>query len=207
MRKLIPILALLAASASADAANCKFKKNEIDPFDKIRIMRTGWVPLQSSASRHFGELIGALSNIEVAGVREGDRLYLRFKVRLNDATQRAPMDRQLRDAIYVLQGATLAIVLADESHVDLYAEKTVRGTTRAKRDGQWYEIRSTIDQRYEMHESVIGDLMAQDALAIRMSVKNGDYSFATDEGYIDFGINKQSQSDIRNTIACLHGAG
>lgn len=200
-------LILLLPVGHAEAASCKFEKNEIDLFDKILIVRTDTVSLQSTASRLFGELIGALSSIEVAGEREGDRLFLRFRVRLSDATHRAPKDRQLRDAIYVLERAPMAIVLADDSHVKLYAEKTIRGTTYAERDGQWHVIRSTIEPRYEMHESAVADLLSEDALAIRIAVKNGDYEFATEEGYIDFGIDQPSHSDIRNIIDCLHAAG
>jgi len=194
--------ALLLSSSSAVAAGCKYTQKEIDVFTKERMVRTDWDALHGGASRFFGEIIGALSVLEVAATREGDRRYLNFKVRVSDTTMYAPRDWELRDAIAVPKGASLTIVLADETIIELYADKTIRGTTKAKNDEGTYVVKSTITPRYVLDDVTIKALVAQEALAVRMAVSNGIFEFTSGGSHIDFGVHEKSRGGIRDAIYC-----
>jgi hypothetical protein len=197
------VTALLLSSSSAIAAGCKYKQKEIDVFTKERMVRTDWDALHGSASRFFGQMIGSLSVLDVAATREGDRRYLDFKVKLSDTTMYTPRDWELRDAIAVPKGASLTIVLADETAIEVYADKTVRGTTKVKYDEGIYVVKSTLTPRYALDDVTIKALVAQEALGVRMTVSNGIFEFTSGGNYIDFGIHKKSKGGIRDAIYCV----
>jgi len=206
MRKLVTAAAtvtLLLSGGSAIAAGCVYKQKEIDVFTKERMVRTDWDALHGSASRFFGQMIGSLSVLDVAATREGDRRFLDFKVKLSDTTMYTPKDKELRDAIAVPKGASLTIVLADETTIEVYADKTARGNTKVKYDKGIYVVKSTLTSRYALDDVTIKALVAQEALAVRMTVSNGIFEFTSGGNHIDFGIHEKSKGGIRDVIYCV----
>lgn len=194
---------LLFAALSANAAGCEFTKYETDVFTKQKMVTTDWESLQSGASSAFGQLIGALSEVSVAGVREGEQQFLSLKIKLSDATHKRPSDQDLQYAIAISKDARLWIQLADKTSVELQAERSVRGKTKSKYDDGWYVVKSTLIVRYPLNAETSTLLTQQIATDLRLAAQNGRFEFVGNSGHIDFGIHKKSVTDIQSVIGCL----
>lgn len=196
------LLAMLSTS-TVSAAECKYKQNETDMFTKQRVITTEWDSLKSGTSKVFGKVLGDWSDFEVGGMREGEQLFLRFKVELSDTAWHEPLDSQLKNAVLIPDGTSLTVVMADKSEVLLYAEKAVWGRTTAEPDNGVYVVRSTLVASYPLNEETAQALAAQEASHVSMTVHRTHFEFGMDGRFVELDIHDKSKGGIRDAIDCL----
>ena len=213
MKDLILFLAtasiLLTSPVVAAAPECKFTINEIDPFTNDLMITTEWEQLKSGLSEAVGLAFGDLSDISAAAIREGEQDYLALKLKLSDTTATRPSDDDLQYAVSVPEGAGLWVVLGDQTTVQLFADKAVRGRTKAKKDGAIfategrYLVKSTVIIRYVLDAAARDALTRQPAIGLRLNLRNRKFEFGYERGHIDFGVHEKSVGDISTVIGCL----
>jgi hypothetical protein len=213
MKNLILLLTtasiLLAGPVTANASECKFVINEVDPFTGKLMVTTAWEPLKSGMSEIVGQAFGDLSDISAAAVREGEQDYLALKLKLSDTTGSRPSDDDLQYAVSVPEGAGLWVVMGDQTTVQLFTDKAVRGKTKAKKDGAIlvsdgrYLVKSTVIIRYALDAAAREALTQQSATGLRLNLRNRKFEFGYERGHIDFGIHEKSVGDISAIIGCL----
>lgn len=207
---LLAIASMLLVSPVARAVSeCGYTINEVDPFTGEFMVTTDWEPLKSGFSEAVGHALGALSDISVAAIREGEQDYLALKLKLSDTTAFRPSDDDLQHAIFVPEGAGLWVVMANQTMVQLFADQAVRGKTKAKKDNTLlameggYLVKSTVIIRYALDTDTSEALTMQPAIGLRLNLRNRKFEFGYERGHIDFGIHEKSFGDIRTVIGCL----
>lgn len=213
MKNLISFLAtasfLLTSPVAAATPECKFTINEIDPFTKELMVMTEWEQLKSGLSEAIGLAYGDLSDISAAAIREGEQDYLALKLKLSDTTGTRPSDDDLQYAVSVPEGAGLWVVMDDQTTVQLFADKAVRGKTKARKDGAIlategrYLVKSTVVIRYALDAATREALTKQPATGLRLNLRNRKFEFGYERGHIDFGIHEKSVGDISTVVGCL----
>lgn len=213
MRNLILLLTtasiLLIRPDAVAASECKFTINEVDPFTGELMVTTKWAALRSGMSEIVGQAFGDLSDISAAAVREGEQDYLALKLKLSDTTGSRPSDDDLRNAVFVPEGAGLWVVMGDQTTAQLFADQAVRGKTKAKKDGAIlategrYLVKSTVIIRYALDAAAREALTQQHATGLRLNLRNRKFEFGYERGHIDFGIHEKSTGDISAVIGCL----
>ena len=197
---------MLAASPAADAASCKFKQNEIDDFTQQRLLKIDWVDMTGWMSSTFKRTIGDRKDIEIAAESAGGRSLLKFRLRLSNAVRKQPYEHDLYNALYVPAGSNLEIVMADESIIELMVDEEVRGTSRAKYDDGWWVVTSKFTVRYPVGDALAERLAHEDVVYLRVAARSHNYDFVTEQGTIEFNINKKAQQAFRNVFGCLQQA-
>jgi hypothetical protein len=197
---------LLAASIDVDAASCKFKQNEIDDFTQQRLIKVDWVDMTSWTSSKFKRTIGDRKDIEIAAESAGGRSLLKFRLRLSNAVRNRPYERDLYNALYVPADANLEIVMADESIIELMVDEAVHGTNRAKHDNGWWVVTSKFTVRYPVDDALAKRLADENIVYLRVAARSHKYDFVTEQGTIEFNINKKAQHAFKNVFGCLRQA-
>jgi len=179
----------------ADAADCKYSKDKVDPFTKVYTRETKWKQLTSSWMANQREIDGW-----VAADSIGDQSRLWIKLDHTTKTKIDPSEYELEDAIVVLEGAPLYILMADESVVKLLAEKEVRKNAYdiAPEDNEFetskYTVRAAATIKYLLDAAAIEALGSQSASNLRITAADRNF---------DIKFNKKSIDDIKNTILCI----
>lgn len=152
MRTLIALT--LAATISlgssvATAADCKYKKDEKDPFTDERIVLTKWKTFRPTGNQ-------AVNHGWMAGMIENGRTFLALRIGIVGYGANPT----------VAEGAKLLILMADDSVVELTAYQRVVGASR-----------STII-KFELDDDAFAALTAQGTTDIRLSTNSGDHDFS-----------------------------
>lgn len=199
-------IAMLAAGSMANAADCKYKQNETDLFTKQKMVRTDWVDMTSWISGTFNKTIGNRHEISIAASSEGVQDFVAINIKLSDTTQYAPDEEDIYHALLVPKGALLFITLADESEIELYALKEVRGTTRVKYDQGTFVVSTKFTNHYRLSAEAAAALTSQDVIYIRVAANSRRYEFVSGRGTIDFKVNKKGTGAFRTAVSCLQQA-
>ena len=199
-------VSMLATGSTANAAGCKYKQNETDLFTKQKMVRTDWVDMTSWISGSFNQAIGNRHEISIAATGEGDQNFIAVNIKLSDTTRYAPDEADMYHALLVPRGAALLITLADESEIELYALKEVRGTTRVKYDQGTFVVSTKFTNQYRLSAEAAAALTAQDVIYIRVAANSPRYEFVSDSGTIDFKVNKKGTGAFRTAVSCLQQA-
>jgi len=199
-------ISMFLAVPTADAAGCKYKQNETDLFTKQKMVKTEWVDMTSWISGSFNAAIGNRHEISIAATGEGNQNFIAVNVKLSDTTQYAPDEEDMYHALLVPRGAPLIITLADESEIELYALKEVRGTTRVKYDQGTFVVSTKFTSQYRLSTETAAALIAQDVIYIRVAADSRRYDFLSDQGTIDFKVNKKGNGAFRAAVSCLQRA-
>ena len=196
-------VAMLAAGAEAGAPTCKFRQNKTDDFTGEQLVKTDWFDMTTWASGTFNRTIGNRKDLEISAAIEGPHTFLKFRIKLSDAVKNPPRESDLYNALYVPQGSGLEITLADESIVESSTHSEVRGTTRAKYDDGTFVVSSKFTVHYPLDDAMLDRLVDEDVVYIRLAARGHRYDFVTDQGTIEFNINKKGQEAIKKVIDCL----
>ena len=197
---------MLAASPAANAASCKFKQNKVDDFTQQRLIKVDWVDMTSWTSSKFKRTIGDRKDIEIAAESAGGRSLLKFRLKLSDAVRNPPTERDLYNALYVPAGSSLEIVMADESIIELIVDEEVRGTNRAKYDDGSWVVTSKFTVRYPVDDALAKRLTQEDIVYLRVAARSYKYDFVSEQGTIEFNINKKAQEAFKTVFGCLQQA-
>lgn len=208
MRPLLVATAILmmAAGSVANAADCDYRKNEIDLFTKEKLVTTDSVDMTSRISALFGQIIGNRHEMTVRAIGVGEQNSISVGVKLSDTTQYAPDEEDLHDALFIAKGSILAITLADQSVVGLPAIQDVRGKTRAIYDADIYVVSTKFNLSYRLDAGAADALSGQDAIQVRIAAQGGRYEFVSDAGSIDFNLNKTGSGALGKVVSCLRQA-
>ena len=96
--------------------------------------------------------------------------------------------------------------MADESIIELVVDEEVRGTSRAKYDDGWWVVTSKFTVRYPVGDALAERLAHEDVVYLRVAARSHNYDFVTEQGTIEFNINKKAQQAFRNVFGCLQQA-
>ena len=95
-------IAMLAISSTADAAKCKFAKDETDPFTEVKTLQTKWDQLTSTWMADSREIDGWISVVAV-----DDYVALWLKLDYTVKPRSEPSDHSLKNVINIPEGAPL----------------------------------------------------------------------------------------------------
>jgi hypothetical protein len=199
-------ISMMAAGSVANAADCDYRKNEIDLFTKEKLVTTDSVDMTSWISASFKQIISNRHEMSVRAIGIGEQNSISVGVKLSDTTQHAPNEQDLYDALFIAKDSSLAITLADQSVVRLPAIWDVRGTTRAMYDAGIYVVSTKFNLSYRLDPEAADALAAQDAIYIRIAAEGGSYEFVSDAGSIEFKINKTGSGALSKVVSCLRQA-
>jgi len=199
-------ISMMAAGAVANAADCGYRKNEIDIFTKEKLVTTESVDIRSWISASFNRFVGDRHEMTVRAIGVGEQNSISVGVKLSDTTQYAPDEEDLYNALFIAKGSSLAITLADRSIVRLPALQDVRGQTRVMYDTGIYVISTKFNLSYHLDPEAADALAAQDAIYIRIAAQGGRYEFVSDAGSIEFKINETGSGALTTVVSCLRQA-
>ena len=88
-------VAIAALCGHANASECEYRTNELDPFTQQKLATTRWSPLKSTLSSIVNQTIGNNSEIYVSAIRVGEQKYLAVQLKLSDTTMHKPTNRDI----------------------------------------------------------------------------------------------------------------
>ena len=199
MKSLIVLLVTFLALATAQdaaAAGCKYQENVTDKFTKVVTRWTKWNELMNGWSRNFRPFSPIISAHSV----DGD-VHLLLKIEHFTQKTREPAAIEIEDIIYVLEGAPLLIMMADDSIVELASMSEVRtdayvvtpGEQHAA-DSNMYHTRASAVIKYTLDEETVKALSSQPAIKLRLTMANKE---------LDFEVHKKSVDDVRTALECV----
>ena len=187
---------IIIAVPVAHAEKCKYEENGIDDFTGEKILSTKW--------KLFHTAVSVTSFAEAAGIAEGDSNFLAIRTRKDEILAYDLYDDELRNRFVVPEGARLLILLADDTVVELAADKEVTGVSRSSSANSQltesseleirYKIRTTAVIQYPLDASSYAALTGQAATHVRMSSNSGDH---------DFKVHKKLTDEIQKSLLCL----
>jgi len=189
------LAAVLLGSATADAAKCKFAKDETDPFTEVKTQQTKWDQLTSTWMADSREIDGWISVIAV-----DDYVALWVKLDYTVKPRSEPSKDSLKSVINIPEGANLLILMPDDTIIELPAVREVKADAYAlapwdhPMDVNTWTVRAAANIKYAMPAEAIAALKAQDPTDIRISAANRDF---------DIEIHKKSRTDFKNAFACM----
>jgi len=194
----LALLALLTAP-SALAAKCSYATNTKDKFTKETTVQTDWNSLHGlfdfSSDSDF--------TMSISAYAPNDEQYLIVKISAMKFSDTEPRAYELEDLIVVSEGASLMVMMKDESVVELFSSQRRSARTHVLKPNAGsnitdnYVIDYDIDARYVLDAESAEALSAQDATHIRVVSDNKNY---------DIEIHKRSVGDIRNAVGCIQQA-
>ncbi len=185
--------------ATANAADCKFEENRVDKFTKVKIVQTKWERLSSLPG--FFAASSAHASVRV----KDDETYLGIKLMMKEGDEFRPRPYQLRNRISIAQGASLLLMMADGSIVELQTpagaslDATIQVTTDTD-NKPYYSIESAGNLEYTLDEESIAALSKQDVTYMRIAGVE-KYTDVYSE-HIDFEIREKMFGSIRSALQC-----
>ena len=190
------MILIIVATPVAHADKCKYEKNQIDDFTGEKIIAT--------KSELFHTAVGVTGFAEAAGITEGDRSFLAIRTKKEEILAYDLYGDELRNWFVVPKGARLLILLADDTVIELAADKEVTGVSRSYSANSQltesseleirHKIKTTAVIRYPLDASSYAALTGQPAAHVRMSSNSGDH---------DFKIHKKLTDEIQKVLLCL----
>lgn len=187
-------MVLLAVYSPAQSANCKYEINSVDKFTKVKTLQTRWANLDP-----WTEIVGSSSHL-VAGVSarlQEDSRFLGLRLVRHQTSGYRPRAYELEDVIVVPEGARLLVLMADDTVVELPALYEVRADAQysaAYGDATEFEIKTVAEINYALDESIIGALMSQKAMRIRVEAESRNY---------DVIIHKALRENFQWALGCI----
>ena len=188
-------IVILGISSTANAAKCKFAKDEVDPFTEVKTLQTNWDQLTSTWMADSREIDGWISVLS-----RGDWVTLWVKLDYTVKPKKKPTDEQLRNRIVVLEGAPLLILMEDDSIVELTPTHEVRKDAYAvapwdhPMDTDKWTMRAAANIEYALPPEAIAALKAQKATDLRITAADREF---------DIEVHKKSRTDFQNALACM----
>jgi len=190
------MILIMVAAPVAHAEKCKYNENRIDDFTGEKILSTKW--------KLFHSAIRVNGFAEAAGITEGPSNFLAIRTINEELLGYDLYGDELRNRFVVAEGATLLILLADDTVVELAADKEVTGVSRSSSANSQltesseleirYKIRTTAIIKYRLDASSYAALTGQAATHLRLSSNSGDH---------DFKVHKKLTDEIQNALLCL----
>lgn len=197
------ITSTVAYAANAGAEDCKYMRDGTDPFTQEKRMTTRWSPLTGWLSDVINQSIDKNAEISVVAIVRGKQKLIAMQLKLSDTTEYEPTHSEIRDAITIPQGARLHVSMADGSVVDLYAEKTVEGYTRANYEDEIFVIKTTITAIYPLDAAAVATLSDKNASSVQLAVSSRKYAFTENWGLFKTNIHEKSRGNIRQVLDCI----
>jgi len=185
---------VLLGGATANAAKCKFAKDETDPFTEVRTLQTKWDQLTSTWMADSREIDGWISVIAV-----DDDVALWLKLDYTVKPRSEPEDHKLKNVIHIAEGAPLLILMPDDSIIELPAVREVKADAYKlapwdhPMDVNTWTVRAAANIKYALSPETIAAINAQNPTDIRITAVNRHF---------DIEINKKSRTDFQNAFAC-----
>ena len=186
---------IIAAIPAANAKECRYSKNEIDDFTNEKLLTTKW--------HLFHTAIQTTGFAYASGITVGDRDYLAIRIATEETLSYELDDDELRTRFVVPEGASLLILLADDTIVELPAQQQATGVARSSsadsRDSGnslevRYEVKLDAVIRYSLNASAFEALSSQTATHVRLTTNSGDH---------DFEVHDKLTDEIQKAVLCL----
>jgi len=197
------VLSAVAYPASAEDVECKYMRDGIDPFTNEKRVTTKWSPLTGWLSDVINQSMDKNSEISVVAIVRGEQTLIAMQLKLSDTTKYEPTHKDIRDAILIPQGARLQISMADGSVVDLYAEKSTKGYTRANYEDGIFVIKTTVTAVYPLDADATAALGDKNASSVRLAVSSRKYTFTENRGLFKTNIHEKARGNIRQVLDCI----
>jgi hypothetical protein len=141
--------AVILTSTVAGAAECKYKKNERDPFTDELIVLTKWKTFRPTGNQ-------AVPHGWMAGAIEHGKIFLALRIGLVGYHSQPT----------VPEGGKLLILMADDTIVELAAYESVKISG-------WSDV-----VKFELDEDTLAALTAQGTTDIRLSTRYDEHDFS-----------------------------
>ncbi len=176
---LIIIAFIITLQAVAQKSDCKYSRNEVDKFTKVKILVT--------KPQRFTKFFDAAAY--VYGVAEGDKKSLGVQIVTKKYIANKPSQADLDEAVVVPKGSKLIILLEDENTSELTTDTTYNGSSifdSPKSGGNGsngYMIITTTAIKYPVNETSLKVLTSKAVKSVRVAIgsANYDYDFAKKE--------------------------
>ncbi len=190
----VAAISMIVAVPVAHAETCKYGENQFDDFTGEKQLSTKWRRVAGSWAR----------SAEAEGVTDGDQDYLAIKLESAETLGYEPYDDELRSRFVVPAGASLLILMADDTIVELAAHQEVTGKSRSDpantRDSGnsplkiRYRVQTKTIIWYPLNDSTFEALTSQAATHFRLSANGGDH---------DFELHAKLTDEIQKALLCL----
>jgi hypothetical protein len=207
MKQIAVTLLILFAQlvTSAQAANCKADRVEVDPFTNERTVHTEKRMLTDRVNGFVGRVWGGnASEVLVRAISEGEKSFIAIEVRLLKTYSSSPSDEDLHEALNVKKGAKLLVLMDDDSVVKLYADRDFR--TKAVYDVDVdgnYGVDARVTALYTLDEESADALTSGEAMVIRVAIESGRLGLSGRDNSINFGTNSKSKYFFKDAVLCL----
>jgi hypothetical protein len=188
-------MVILGISSTANAAKCKFAKDEVDPFTEVKTLQTNWDQLTSTWMADSREIDGWISVLA-----RGDWVTVWVKLDYTVKPRNEPSDHDLKNVIVIPEGAPLLILMADDSIVELKPTHEIRKDAYAvapwdnPMDVNTWTVRAAANIEYALPPEAIAALKAQKATDLRITAADREF---------DIEVHKKSRTDFQNALACM----
>ncbi len=189
-KNLLTILAFFITSQIlAQNSNCKYSRNEIDKFTKVKILIT--------KPQRFTKFFDAAAF--VYGVAEGEKKSLGVQIVTKKYLANKPSQADLDEAVVVPKGSKIIILLEDESTLELTTDTPYNGSSifenpRTGGNGsKGYQVITTTAIKYPVNETSSKVLTSKPAKSVRVAVENANY---------DYDFAKKETGAIQDILKC-----
>jgi len=194
-RGLFLAIAVLLLGQAANAAGCKYQKNETDKFTKVVTRWTKWNALTSTW--HLSS-IHHVPYVSVYTVDEDAQLLLKIETFIQK--KHPPDEIYLEEYLVVSEGAPLLLMMKDGTIMELPALNNVHEATHTAVDPAsgadsvtMFRTTGTAVIKYPLDDATKKALAGQSVSTIRVTTDNSEF---------DFEIHKKSVNDFAAAIKC-----
>lgn len=207
MKQPAVMLLLLIAQllTSAHAADCEVDRVLVDSETNVLTVHTKKRMLTDRVSGFAGRVWGgAASEVLVRAISEGKKKFIAIEVRLLRTYSSPPSDDDLQEALNVKAGASLSVLMDDDSVVKLYADRDSRANTEyaVDVDGN-YGVDARLTALYILDAETAEALTGGEAMVIRVAVDSGHLGLSGRDNSINFGTNSKSKYFFKDAVLCL----
>ena len=176
--------------AAAQKSECKYSRNEIDKFTKVKILVT--------KLQRITKFFDAAAF--VYGVAEGEKKSLGVQIVTKKYLASRPSQADLDEAVIVPKGSKIIILFEDESTFQLVTDTAYNGSSifDSPRSGgnsnNAYEVITTTSIQYPVNENSIKTLTSKAAKSIRVAIGNSNY---------DYNFGKKETGAVQEILTCI----
>lgn len=187
---LIILAFIITSKVVAQNSNCKYSRNEIDKFTKVKILVT--------KPQRFTKFLDAYASIY--GVAEGDKKSLGVQIVTKKYLANKPSQVDLDEAVVVPKGSKIIVLLEDESTLELTTDTTYNGSSifenpRTGGNGSnGYQIITTTAIQYPVNETSFKALTSKAAKSVRVTIGNANY---------DYNFAKKETAAVQDVLRCI----
>ncbi len=154
--------------ATANAAKCKYNVDTVNHRTGEKVRWTKWNTFRLRQDP-----------VMLAVVAEGDRKYLALRMNGPRGTRTdRPTKAVLDSGLIVQEGANLLVLMADESVLELHAEKEVVADSYYYVMGNGtFDLNFTVIIKYELDDGALTELTSKRLKVLRLSAGDEDFDF------------------------------